>query len=350
MTKKVAVIAGATGVVGYELARQLAADPEWEVMALARKPVDIPGARFLAVDLTDREQSLKALSSVTDATHIFYTARFDHQTGTPEPVETNMTMLRNVVDAIETVAKDLSHVHLVHGTKWYGSTLGAFPTPAREDDPRSLAPTFYYAQQDFIAERQKGRAWTWSTSRPHGICHTVPNAPRNLILVVAVYALISRELGLPLCFPGTPENYDAIYQCTSADHLARAIRFVSTEPGCANQAFNATNGDYIRWSRLWPAFARYFGMEVGPVRTVRLAEVMADKANVWNTIVARNGLKSPAYDKLVLWGYGDFVFTPSWDMMSDTTRLRQAGFNRAVRTEDEFIRHFDHFLSVRLLA
>jgi hypothetical protein len=318
-------------------------------VALARRPVDIPGARFLSVDLMDREQCRETLSSLATATHIFYTARFDHVAGTPEPIDINMAMLRNLVDAVEPVAERLSHIHLVHGTKWYGSTLGAFPTPAREDDPRSLAPNFYYAQQDFIAERQKSKAWTWSASRPHGICHAVPNTPRNLILVVAIYALISRELGLPLCFPGTQENYDAIYQCTSADHLARAIQFMSTEPACANQAFNATNGDYIRWSRVWPVFARYFGMEVGPVRTVRLAEVMKDKADLWNLIVRRNELKSPAYDQLVLWGYGDFVFTPSWDMMSDTTKLRQAGFTRVVRTQDEFIRYFDHFRSTGLL-
>lgn len=349
MTKKFALVAGATGTVGYELAKHLAADPEWDVVALARRPLDIRGVRFLSVDLTNREHCREYLSALTATTHIFYTARFDHVAGTPEPIDVNLAMLRNIVDGVEPIAERLSHIHLVHGTKWYGSALGAFPTPAQEDDPRSLMPNYYYAQQDFIADRQKGKAWTWSASRPHGICHSVPNAPRNLVLVIAVYALISRELGLPLSFPGRKENYDAIYQCTSADHLARAIEFISTEPVCANQAFNATNGDFIRWSRIWPTFARYFGMEVGPVRTVKLAEAMADKADIWNALVSRHRLRSPAYDKLVLWGYGDFVFTPSWDMMSDTTRLRQAGFTRAVRTCDEFIRHFDHFRSTGLL-
>lgn len=349
MAKKFAVVAGATGVVGYELIKQLSAEPDWEVIGLARRAVDIPGARFISIDLRDREQCAAQLSELTETTHIFYAARFDHIAGTPEPVDINLAMLRNVVDAIEPVARNLKHIHLVQGTKWYGSNLGPFPTPAREDDPRSLAPNFYYDQQDYVANKQEGKSWSWSASRPHGLLHDVPNTPRNLVLVIAAYALISKELGLPLCFPGTQANYEAIYQCTSTRHLAEAIRFIVDAPACANEAFNVTNGDYIRWSRLWPVFARYFGMEIGPVRTVRLAEVMADKAEVWQRIVKRHGLKDTPYERLALWNYGDFVFTPGWDMMSDTTKLRQAGFTPVVRTEDEFIRYFEHFRSVGIL-
>ena len=37
MTKQVAVVAGASGVVGRGLTEALAADPDWQVIALARK-------------------------------------------------------------------------------------------------------------------------------------------------------------------------------------------------------------------------------------------------------------------------------------------------------------------------
>jgi nucleoside-diphosphate-sugar epimerase len=349
MAKRLAVIAGATGVVGRGLTEALAADPDWDVVALARRPVDVPGARFVAVDLTNGADCQDKLASLTDTTHIFYAGRFAHTAGKMEPVDINLAMLRNLVEAIEPGAKRLQHIHLVQGTKWYGSNLGRFPTPAREDAPRSLADNFYYAQQDYLAERQPKASWTWTASRPHGICHAVPDAPRNLILVVGAYAVICREMGLPLCFPGTLANYRAIYQCTSADHLVEAIRFMSDEPSCVNEAFNVINGDYIRWENLWPVFARYFGMEVGPVRTVKLADVMADKAPIWRAIVAKHGLKPTPYDRLALWSYADFVFTPEWDMMSDITKLRQAGFHRTVRTEDEFIRYFDHFRAAKIL-
>ncbi len=45
-------------------------------------------------------------------------------------------MLVNSVSAIERTAPGLERVVLVTGTKYYGSHLGPFKTPAREDDPR----------------------------------------------------------------------------------------------------------------------------------------------------------------------------------------------------------------------
>jgi hypothetical protein len=72
-------------------------------------------------------------------------------------VPDNVAMLRNLIDAIEPVARGLEHVHLVQGTKYYGMHLGPFRTPAREDDPRPDFPNFYYDQQDLLAERARGK-------------------------------------------------------------------------------------------------------------------------------------------------------------------------------------------------
>jgi nucleoside-diphosphate-sugar epimerase len=349
MARFAAIVAGATGVVGRGLAEALAADAAWDLIALARKPLDIPGARFVSVDLASENDARSKLGAIEGTTHIFYAGRFDHAAGKPEPIQNNLAMLRHLVETIEPRAPQLQHIHLVEGTKWYGSHLGAFRTPAHEDDPRSVSQTFYYAQQDYLSTRQSGASWSWSASRPHCICHAVPDEPRNIVSVIAAYALIFREMGLPLCFPGTPANYRALYQCTSADQLVAAIRWMAVEPSCANQAFNILNGDYIRWENLWPTFANYFGMEVGPVRTIRLADVMVDKAPVWNAIVARHGLRPTPYERLANWSYGDFVFTPAWDIMSDMTKARMGGFDRAVRTEDEFIRYFELFRASQVL-
>ena len=59
---------------------------------------------------------------------------------------------------------------------------------------------------------------------------------------------------------GTPGNYTALYQCTDSGLLARAIVWMATTAKCANEAFNITNGDLIRWENLWPKFARFFGI------------------------------------------------------------------------------------------
>jgi nucleoside-diphosphate-sugar epimerase len=346
---KTAVIAGVGGVAGRGLVDRLAAHGGWNVIGLARRPPDLPGVRTIAVDLLDANACREQLGGLREATHLFYAGRFDHAAGKLESVEHNLAMLTNMLDAIEPAARDLQHIHLAHGTKYYGSHLGPFPTPAREEAPRGLGPVFYYAQQDHIMERQRGKDWTWSVSRPHGLLHAVAGVPRNLVSVIAVYAVIMRELGLPLSFPGTLGNYRAIYQCTSVDQLAESMIWMATEPRCANQAYNVINGDYIRWEMLWPAFARYFGMEAGPVRTVRLADAMHDKAGLWQQIVQRYDLVPWPLDQVALWSYGDFVLTPDWDIMSDVTKSRQHGFQRTVRTEDEFLRMFDLLRAQRVL-
>jgi hypothetical protein len=86
-----------------------------------------------------------------------------------------------------------------------------------------MPPNFYYDQQDLVAACQRGKAWTWSTARPHAICGFATGNPMNLIMVLAVYATISKALGMPLRHPGTQENYHALYQCTDAALLSRAL-------------------------------------------------------------------------------------------------------------------------------
>ena len=49
--------------------------------------------------------------------------------------------------------------------------LQPVPSPAKEEDPR-LVPfeqNFYYPQEDFLAEMQKGQKWTWNVVRPEAI-------------------------------------------------------------------------------------------------------------------------------------------------------------------------------------
>ena len=102
----------------------------------------------------------------------------------------------------------------------------------------------------------------------------------NLTLAIAVYANICKVLGLPLSFPGKPGAYTALYQCTDAALLAKAVEWMATDPKCANQAFNITNSDLIRWQNLWPKFANFFGMELAPPRHINLTRSMADKGPI----------------------------------------------------------------------
>lgn len=349
MAKRKALIAGATGVVGRNLLRHLVARGDWEIVALSRRKPDVEGSyEHIRVDLMNAALCRQRLSRLADVTHVFFAASVSK----PDPAELvsrNLTLLRNLVETIEPVAVDLAHIHFMQGSKWYGSHLGPYRTPAREDDPRHPPPNFYYDQWDYMVERQRGKPWTWSSARPHAVSGFAIGNPSNLTMVIAIYAAISKELGLPLCHPGTPGNYRALYQCTDSGLLARAMVWMATTPGCANQAFNITNGDLIRWENTWPKIARYFGMQTGARRQISLVDYMADKAPVWDRIVKKHGLRPFSYQEIVSWPYGDFVFTPHYDIISDTGKARRFGFHESVDTEEMFFRLWDEMRADRII-
>jgi hypothetical protein len=77
-----------------------------------------------------------------------------------------VAILKNLLDVVEKTSPSLRHVTFYQGGKAYGADLGPFKTPAREDDLRLMPPNFYYDQEDFLRERQQGKAWHWTALRP----------------------------------------------------------------------------------------------------------------------------------------------------------------------------------------
>jgi nucleoside-diphosphate-sugar epimerase len=348
-------------MAGYRLAQYLAETDDWEVIGVARKPPPA-GARFqfLPVDLIDIDDCRSKLSGLKRVTHLFYAARYDYsKKSDSSAIENNRSMLANTLESLERKAGSLKHVHLVHGTGYYGAPYSHNKTPNREDDPRSLIENFYYAQQDLIVDRQKGKRWAWSISRPQIISDYFRHISRSIPLGIAVYAAISKAIGIPLSFPGRPENYSALLQCTEASHLAKAAVWMATNEKCWNEAFNVANGDYFRWAHLWPKFAEFFGMSVGPVRYTPLSKVMPGKRQLWDSLARSHKLRKAPYDKLVLWPYVDYIFAPEYDRasalapdydrISDLTKLRKFGFHAVVDTEEMFLRFFKHFQRSRMV-
>jgi nucleoside-diphosphate-sugar epimerase len=345
---RVALIAGASGLIGRRMADHLIAAGGWEVIGLARRPPGGPGLRWIGVDLTNVDDCRRRLAGLAAVTHVFYAARFDHPEGRPEPVDTNAAMLANLVATLDPVAR-LVHVHAVHGSKYYGHQLGPVPVPLREDTPRAPGGNFYFDQEDFLRERSASGTWTYSTSRPHSFCDPATDQPRSIGLLLAAYAAIQRELGLPFDFPGTSAAYGARTQFTDLALLARAAAWMATEPRCANRSFNVVNGDHPRWSELWPRFATWFGLEPGVPRAFSFDDYMRDKSEVWEAVVARHGLRSTRLHELVLWPYGDYQFRPQWDVVSSMEQARGCGFRDSVDSCAMFLRHFQHYREARII-
>jgi nucleoside-diphosphate-sugar epimerase len=163
-----------------------------------------------------------------------------------------------------------------------------------------MPPEFNVDQQQLLESRQAGASWTWSAIRPSVVCGTALGNPMNLAMVIGAYASISRELGLPLRFPGKPGSYTSLLEMTDAGLLAKATVWAATDPACANQAFNIANGDLFRWNDMWPKIAAFFGLDVAPPLPMSLDIVMADKRPLWQAMTDKYDL-SPSYDQVSSW-------------------------------------------------
>jgi NAD(P)-dependent dehydrogenase (short-subunit alcohol dehydrogenase family) len=117
----------------------------------------------------------------------------------------------------------------------------------------------------------------------------------------------------------------------------------------ANQAFNITNGDLIRWQNLWPRFADFFDMGLAPPRHIGLSRAMTDKGPIWDRIVAEHGLQRHRFEDIAAWGYPENVFNSDYDIVSDTSKARRLGFHDLVDTEEMFFRMFADFREKRLI-
>jgi len=333
MSRKHALVVGASGLLGTNFLRHLARQDDWETTSLSRRPPDAAGsARHISLDLLDRTACLKVLASLPDITHVFYLSRAVEGKYTIR-IGPNVDMLRNLLDGLERANGRLRHVQIMHGLKWYGSRLGPFRTPAKESDPRPAGANFYYDQYDFMVERQKGKSWTWSSLRPHFVCGVAVGSPSNIMSAIGAYATILKEMGWPLFFPGPAENFNAIFTYTSVDLLAQAMVWAATDPACANDSFNIVNGDYFRWRDLWPNIAALYGIEVGPVRPMQLADFMRDKEPVWQAAAARHGLLGHRFADLADWDFADTVFGATWDQAASVVKAHQRGFSPMIDTE-----------------
>jgi len=338
---KVALVVGANGVIGSRLISFLEETNEWQIIGLSRRGgTNTSKTSYLQVDLLDPENCHQQLSSLTHVTHIFYAAYQERPTW-GELVAPNLAMLTNVVNTIERVALQLQHVSLMQGYKVYGAHYGPFKTPAKESDAMHMPPEFNVDQQQFLEQQQHGKNWTWSGIRPSVVGGTALGNPMNLVMLIAVYATISKELGLPLRFPGKPGAYNAIMEVTDAGLLARATVWAATNTSCANQAFNIANGDLFRWSELWPRIASYFNMETAPPLPMPLQTIMADKQPLWSVIRKKYGLAEHDYEHLASWAFGDFVFSWDYDFFADSSKARRMGFHEFIETEQMFYDLFD---------
>ncbi|MEZ5651103.1 MAG: SDR family oxidoreductase [Burkholderiaceae bacterium] len=345
--KRKAVVVGALGVIGRYIVARLLADGGWQVVGLSRRRAEAQDRyTHIPVDLLDADQCAQRLGGLNDVTHVFF-AGFQPASGAASGFASNVgpnrDLLAHSVSAIEAASPGLERVVLITGTKYYGTHLGPLKTPFRESDPRHMPPDYYFDQIDWLTEHQRGKRWDWVELRPQTLCGFAPGTAMSIVPALAVYASISKALGLPLRFPGAPGGWTNLYQVTESALFARAAQWAAETPACANEAYNITNGDLFRWCHLWPRIAEVFEMSVGEPQRLSLTEQMADKGELWSRLQREHGLQPYRYDELVAWPFADYVFGTTWDVISNLTKIRRAGFHEVVDTEQMFVEQLTRF-------
>ena len=303
-----ALVTGGLGVTGRALINYLNTLSKWDVVAISRRTPEFKtDAQYISLDLTDSAACKQVLSDVKDVTHIFFAA-YQQQASLAQESAVNLALLKHLVEAVESTSSSLQRVVLVQGGKVYGVHLGPYKTPAKETDARHMPPNFYYDQEDYLRSRSQQAGWSWTAVRPSAVCGFAVGNPMNLLTAIAVFAVISKELGLPLRFPGKKAAYSTLFEVTDATLLAKAMVWAATETLCSGQAFNITNGDFFRWEHLWSKVATHFGLEAGYPQSLNLVEFMADKAGLWDSLVQRHKLQPYKFDSIASWAYADACF------------------------------------------
>ncbi|MDQ1395917.1 MAG: hypothetical protein QOG64_1176 [Acidimicrobiaceae bacterium] len=354
MTSKVLIV-GASGLVGAAALERFLAGDTWEAVAVSRRRPEIESGRsfeHLAVDLRDEEACRSAFSRLSGVTHVVYTAVYEKpglvQGWTEEDqMETNLTMLRNVMEPLSrSGANDLVHVSLLQGTKAYGVHLHPIPIPARERQPRDPHANFYWLQEDEIRARSAEAGWAFTILRPQIIVGPNYGVVMNLPPVIGAYAAICREEGRPFGFPG---GVSYASEAVDTRLVADALHWAATSPAAAGETFNVTNGEVFAWRNLWPAMAATLGVDPGADQPLSLATFLPEKADVWDRIVERHGLRRiPMIDLLgESHHYADFCFAygataPPPPAFVSTVKIKQAGFTETWDTEASFC----HWLQV----
>ena len=347
---KIALIVGASGIMGSNLARELLTQG-WTTYGLARRPkADIAGLQPVAADLLDPASLEAALTDIAP-THVFLTSWMRNDTEA-ENIRVNGAMVRNLLAALAP-KHSVQHVALVTGLKHYLGPFesyarsGSLPvTPLREEMPRLAVDNFYYAQEDEVYAAAARDGFTWSIHRPHTVIGLAVGNLMNLGTTLAVYASICKETGRPFQWPGSEAQWNGLSDMTDARVIAKQLVWAATTEAARNEAFNIVNGDYFRWSWLWPKLAAWFGVEaVGFDGTMHLLEAeMANDAPLWQEIAARHHLAEPDLNQLASAWHTDLDLGRPIEVMTDMSKSRQAGFHVYQRTDESF---FDLFAQLR---
>jgi nucleoside-diphosphate-sugar epimerase len=142
------LIAGGSGVIGAAAVEHFAS-LGWNVIGVSRRRPDTPDGvsyAFVPLDLMDAAACRAAASGFADVTHVVYAALFEKPglvAGWLEQdqMQTNLAMMRNLMDPLLASAKGLRHVSVLQGTKAYGAHVHPIKIPPAKTGRATITRT-----------------------------------------------------------------------------------------------------------------------------------------------------------------------------------------------------------------
>jgi nucleoside-diphosphate-sugar epimerase len=350
MSGKKILIVGASGLVGTAAVKLFAGLPDWDVLAVSRRAPFVPlgKARHIPVDLLNAAQCREVFGAMGDVTHVAYTAVNEQEgnmvAGWQDPVQAgkNLAMLINMFDPLIAVAKGFRHISLVHGLKAYGSHIWdrVMPIPFKESLPRIPHENFYYHQEDYVAAKRAGQDWSWTILRPAMIAGDAIGSNMNSYLVLAIFAALRKEAGLPLPRPSGPSM---VTDVADADLIAQGLEWAAEAPTARNDSFNIMNGDVFSLHDAFPIVADSLKMELGAPEEFQIIPELEKLLPLWPSMVRKYGLRAPENLKEL---FGESLEVGgAWTApiaatdvvrygLASTIKIRQAGFHHCIDTAD----------------
>lgn len=325
--------------------------------------------------------------------YIFFTT-YLQKDSEQENWDVNGQMLSNVLDALALTGAigQVQRIILVTGAKQYGVHLGAPRNPMLESDPwltsSDRPPNFYYNQQNILHSFCEKYDKECVVTYPNDVVGYAVGNFMNLSLALGLYATVTKELGQDLVFHGSPSFYTMFDCFTSSKLHAKFCTWAALEPRAANQAFNVANGDAESWQKLWPQFAKYFGLSVKANQFNRSVEAtdldpkppIADRAEelglvhheitsqskvekqidlikwsqqsdvkqAWERVAEREGLRKDVLEQAT-WGFLNFVLGRNYNIVLSMSKARKLGFQEYVDTWESLEEVFGELEAAKIL-
>lgn len=348
-SKAVALIVGATGMVGVALAEALkqptALGGPWKVYGAARRclPSWFPSCfldEYLTFDALNSEDTHKILSKISDeVTHVFWLAlQVDEKE--EENIRLNSAMLDNVLRSLTSSnSSSLKHVTIQTGTKQYmgpifdpslaTDKMVPHEPPFKEDYPRLPFPNFYYALEDLVASYAETNSFSFSIHRSSIIIGASSISVFNSLLTLCVYAVICKEEGVPFRYPGNRYTWEHFCDMSDARLLAEQQIWAGATEKAKNQAFNCTNGDVFAWKSIWRLFCEMFELEFEENyggEGFDIVEFMKDKGEIWEGVVQKHNLFRTRMEEITCYPELQTVLRFEFQHVCSMNKSKELGF------------------------